>query len=98
MISDVKMTRKPNIEDPFSALAFKVMTDSYVGKLTFIRVYSGTLEAGSYVYNPNTGKRERISRILLMHANKREELDKVLAGEIVAAVGLKNSKHWAYIM
>lgn len=90
--SDVKMTRKPNIEDPFSALAFKVMTDPYVGKLTFIRVYSGTLEAGSYVYNPNTRKRERISRILLMHANKREELDKVLAGEIVAAVGLKNSK------
>jgi elongation factor G len=86
------MTRKPSIEDPFSALAFKVMTDPYVGKLTFIRVYSGTLEAGSYVYNPNTRKRERISRILLMHANKREELDKVLAGEIVAAVGLKNSK------
>ena len=90
--SDVVMTRKPNVEDPFSALAFKVMTDPYVGKLTFIRVYSGTLKAGSYVYNPNTRKRERISRILLMHANKREELDKVSAGEIVAAVGLKNSK------
>jgi len=90
--SDVEMTRRPNIEDPFSALAFKVMTDPYVGKLTFMRVYSGTLEAGSYVYNPNTRKRERISRLLLMHANKREELDKVLAGEIVAAVGLKNSK------
>ena len=90
--SDVVMTRKPNVEDPFSALAFKVMTDPYVGKLTFIRVYSGTLKAGSYVYNPNARKRERISRILLMHANKREELDKVSAGEIVAAVGLKNSK------
>ncbi|MBT5440093.1 MAG: elongation factor G [Candidatus Marinimicrobia bacterium] len=89
--SDVKMTRKPSEDDPFSALAFKVMTDPYVGKLTFMRVYSGSLNAGSYVANPNTGKRERISRILLMHANKREELDKVCAGEIVAAVGLKNS-------
>ena len=89
--SDVEMSREPSEDDPFSALAFKVMTDPYVGKLTFMRVYSGTLNAGSYVANPNTGKRERISRILLMHANKREELDKVSAGEIVAAVGLKNS-------
>jgi len=89
--SDVEMSREPSKDDPFSALAFKVMTDPYVGKLTFMRVYSGTLNAGSYVANPNTGKRERISRILLMHANKREELDKVSAGEIVAAVGLKNS-------
>jgi len=89
--SDVEMTRMPSENDPFSALAFKVMTDPYVGKLTFMRVYSGSLEAGSYVANPNTGKRERISRILLMHANKREELGRVSAGEIVAAVGLKNS-------
>ena len=89
--SDVEMSRMPSEDEPFSALAFKVMTDPYVGKLTFMRVYSGTLNAGSYVANPNTGKRERISRILLMHANKREELDKVSAGEIVAAVGLKNS-------
>ena len=89
--SDIEMSRKPSEDEPFSALAFKVMTDPYVGKLTFMRVYSGTLNAGSYVANPNTGKRERISRILLMHANKREELDKVSAGEIVAAVGLKNS-------
>jgi len=89
--SDVEMFREPSEDGPFSALAFKVMTDPYVGKLTFMRVYSGTLNAGSYVANPNTGKRERISRILLMHANKREELDKVSAGEIVAAVGLKNS-------
>ena len=89
--SDVGMTRNPSVDDPFSALAFKVMTDPHVGKLTFMRVYSGTLNAGSYVSNTNTGKRERISRILLMHANKREELDKVSAGEIVAAVGLKNS-------
>jgi elongation factor G len=89
--SDVPMTRMPSEDDPFSALAFKVMTDPYVGKLTFMRVYSGSLNAGSYVANPNTGKRERISRILLMHANKREELDNVSAGEIVAAVGLKNT-------
>jgi len=89
--SDVEMKRNPSEDDPFSALAFKVMTDPYVGKLTFMRVYSGKLAAGSYVMNPNTGKRERISRILLMHANKREELDQVVAGEIVAAVGLKNS-------
>ena len=89
--SDVAMTREPSVDDSFSALAFKVMTDPYVGKLTFMRVYSGSLNAGSYVANPNTGKRERISRILLMHANKREELEKVSAGEIVAAVGLKNT-------
>ena len=89
--SDVVMTREPSVDDSFSALAFKVMTDPYVGKLTFMRVYSGSLNAGSYVANPNTGKRERISRILLMHANKREELEKVSAGEIVAAVGLKNT-------
>lgn len=89
--SDIEMSREPSDDEPFSALAFKVMTDPYVGKLTFMRVYSGSLNAGSYVSNPNTGKRERISRILLMHANKREELEKVSAGEIVAAVGLKNS-------
>jgi len=89
--SDVEMERQPSEDEPFSALAFKVMTDPYVGKLTFMRVYSGKLDAGSYIINPNTGKRERISRILLMHANKREELDQVVAGEIVAAVGLKNS-------
>ncbi len=89
--SDVVITREPSVDDSFSALAFKVMTDPYVGKLTFMRVYSGSLNAGSYVANPNTGKRERISRILLMHANKREELEKVSAGEIVAAVGLKNT-------
>ena len=89
--SDKEMKRNPSEDEPFSALAFKVMTDPYVGKLTFMRVYSGKLDAGSYIMNPNTGKRERISRILLMHANKREELDQVVAGEIVAAVGLKNS-------
>ena len=90
--SDIEINRNPSEDEPFSALAFKVMTDPYVGKLTFIRVYSGKLDSGSYVLNPNTGKRERISRILLMHANKREELDYVSAGEIVAAVGLKYSQ------
>ncbi|MFQ6612044.1 MAG: elongation factor G [Fidelibacterota bacterium] len=85
------LIRKPQEDEPFSALAFKIMTDPYVGKLTYMRVYSGYLKAGSYIYNSNTGKRERISRILLMHANKREELDHVSAGEIVAAVGLKNT-------
>ena len=90
--SDVELTRAPAGDAPFSALAFKVMTDPYVGRLTFMRVYSGSLDAGSYVYNPNTSKRERISRILLMHSNKREERDAVTAGEIVAVIGLKNAQ------
>jgi elongation factor G len=90
--SDLAMTRLPNDEEPFSALAFKIMTDPFVGKLTYMRVYSGRLNAGSYVYNPSSGKRERISRILLMHSNKREERDFVGTGEIVAAVGLKKVK------
>ena len=89
---DVEKNRKPELEEPFSALAFKIMTDPYVGKLTYMRVYSGSLDAGSYVYNPGSGKRERISRILLMHSNKREERETVSAGEIVAAVGLKHVK------
>ncbi|MBE0450013.1 MAG: elongation factor G [Clostridia bacterium] len=74
---------------PFSSLAFKIMTDPYVGKLTFFRVYSGTLDSGSYVYNSTKQKKERIGRILQMHANKREELAKVYSGDIAAAVGLK---------
>jgi elongation factor G len=90
--SDIELTRDVDTDSPFSALAFKIMTDPYVGKLTYMRVYSGSLDKGSYIYNPNIGKRERISRILLMHANKREELDRVSAGEIVAAVGLKNTQ------
>jgi len=89
--SDVELIRKSSPDQPFSALAFKIMTDPYVGKLTYMRVYSGTLNKGSYVFNANTGNRERISRILLMHANKREELEQVNAGEIVAAVGLKKT-------
>ena len=89
---DVVLKRLPEDSQPFSALAFKIMTDPYVGKLTYMRVYSGSLEAGSYVYNPSSGKKERISRILLMHSNKREERSSVSSGEIVAAVGLKNVK------
>ncbi|MBR1738177.1 MAG: elongation factor G, partial [Firmicutes bacterium] len=76
-------------EEPFAALAFKIMNDPFVGKLAFFRVYSGVLEAGSYVYNSVKGKKERIGRILQMHANARQEIDKVYAGDIAAAVGLK---------
>ena len=77
-------------DQPFSALAFKIMTDSYVGKLTFFRVYSGTLESGSYVLNANKGKKERIGRLIQMHANSRQDIDKVYAGDIACAVGLKD--------
>ena len=90
--TDKEKMRSPRDDEPFSALAFKIMTDPYVGKLTYMRVYSGRLDAGSYVYNPSSGKRERISRVLLMHSNKREERDSVSTGEIVAAVGLKKVK------
>ncbi|XJZ27435.1 elongation factor G [Bacillota bacterium Lsc_1132] len=83
--------RHSSDDEPFSALAFKVMTDPYVGKLTFFRVYSGTLESGSYVQNSTKGKRERIGRILQMHANHRQEISKVYAGDIAAAVGLKDT-------
>lgn len=76
-------------DEPFSALAFKIMTDPYVGQLTYFRVYSGRLESGSYVYNASKDKKERIGRLLKMHANKREEIKEVLAGDIAAAVGLK---------
>ena len=86
-----EMERHASDEEPFSALAFKIMTDPFVGKLAFFRVYSGTLESGSYVYNPTKGRRERIGRILMMHANNREEIDKVYAGDIAAAVGLKDT-------
>jgi elongation factor G len=89
--SDIELFRETNEKAPFSALAFKIMTDPYVGRLTYLRVYSGFLKKGSYVYNPNIGKRERISRILQMHANKREELNEVAAGQIVGVVGLKRA-------
>ena len=77
---------------PFSALAFKIMADPFVGKLAFFRVYSGTLKSGSYVYNSTKGKKERVGRILQMHANNREEIGKVYSGDIAAAVGLKVSR------
>ena len=88
---DVEEDRHASDDEPFSALAFKIMTDPFVGKLAFFRVYSGTREAGSYVYNSTKGKRERFGRILMMHANHREEIDKVYAGDIAAAVGLRDT-------
>ena len=86
-----EVDRHASDDEPFSALAFKIVTDPYVGKLAYFRVYSGVLQAGSYVYNTTKGKRERIGRILQMHANKREEIEEVHAGEIAAAVGLKDT-------
>lgn len=83
--------RHPSDDEPFSALAFKIMTDPFVGKLAFMRVYSGTAESGSYVYNATKGKRERLGRILQMHANHRQEINKVYTGDIVGAVGLKDT-------
>lgn len=89
--NDEAIERHASDTEPFSALAFKVATDPFVGQLIFFRVYSGSLSAGSYVYNPRTGNKERIGRILRMHANEREEVKKVFAGEIAAAVGLKDT-------
>ncbi|MEW9502713.1 elongation factor G [Jeotgalibacillus marinus] len=89
--SDEEVSRPPSDDEPFAALAFKVMTDPYVGKLTFFRVYSGVLKSGSYVQNSSKGKRERVGRILQMHANSREEIPEVYAGDIAAAVGLKDT-------
>ncbi len=88
---DEAMERHADDKEPFSALAFKSMADPFVGQLVFFRVYSGTLEAGSYVYNPRTGNKERMSRIVRMQADQREEVKKVFAGEIAAAVGLKET-------
>ena len=91
MGSDEEIEREADDNAPFSALVFKIMADPYVGKLAFFRVYSGTLKAGSYVFNSNKGKRERVGRILRMHANHREEIDEIRAGDIAAAVGLKDT-------
>ena len=92
MTPDGEETERPaDDKGPFSALAFKIMADPYVGKLAFFRVYSGTADAGSYVYNSVKGKKERLGRILLMHANKREELETVYSGDIASAVGLKDT-------
>ncbi len=89
--TDEEETREVSDDEPFSALAFKIMTDPFVGKLAFMRVYSGTAETGAHVMNTTRGKRERLGRILQMHANNREDLQKIYAGDIVAAVGLKNT-------
>ena len=90
--NDKLETRPIDAKAPFSALAFKIATDPYVGRLCFFRVYSGSLESGSYVYNANTGKKERISRIMQMHSNKQNPLDRIEAGDIAAAVGFKDIK------
>ena len=90
-VSGEETERQPKDDGPFSALAFKIMTDPFVGKLSFIRVYSGQLETGKTVYNSVKGQRERMGRLLLMHANHREELPRVFTGDIAAAVGLKNT-------
>jgi elongation factor G len=84
--------RKTEESEPFSALAFKIMTDPYVGRLTYFRVYSGAVKAGGFVYNTTRDRRERIGRLLQMHANKREEINEVLAGDIAAAIGLKDTR------
>ena len=86
-----EVERHSSDEEPFSALAFKIVTDQYVGKLCYFRVYSGSIKAGSYVYNSTKGKKERIGRIMVMHADKREEVEEVFAGEIAAAIGLKDT-------
>jgi len=88
----LEIERKPDDDDHFSALAFKIMTDPYVGRLTFFRVYSGSVSTGEHILNPNTGKKERVGRLMLMHSNKREERKTVTTGEIAAIVGLKNTK------
>ncbi|MGC8480896.1 MAG: elongation factor G, partial [Acidimicrobiales bacterium] len=85
------ISRKPDDKEPFSALAFKIMTDPFVGKLTYFRVYSGSLEKGATILNSTKDKKERLGRLLLMHANSREDIDTIYAGDIVAAVGLKNT-------
>ena len=91
MNSDAEIERAADDEEPFSALAFKIMTDQHVGKLCFFRVYSGKLNSGSYVFNSTKNKRERVGRILLMHANHREEIETAYSGDIAAAVGLKDT-------
>lgn len=91
-IDQSKEKRKASDSEPFSALAFKIATDPYVGKLVFFRVYSGSMKAGSYIYNASRDKKERVGRILQMHANKRRDREEVYAGDIAACVGLKNTK------
>ena len=89
--TDTEESRKSSDDEPFAGLAFKIMTDPYVGKLTFFRIYSGNITAGTYVYNPTKGKKERVGRLIRMHANNRQEIEEAYAGEIVAIVGLKDT-------
>jgi elongation factor G len=89
--TDKEETRQPNVDEPTVALSFKIQTDPHVGRLTYVRVYSGSLKSGSYIYNATKGEKERLGRLLLMHANSREEITEAKAGEIVAIVGLKNT-------
>ena len=89
--NDKEEERHPNDNEPLSALAFKIMNDPFVGSLTFTRIYSGTMTSGSYVYNSVKDKKERVGRMLLMHANKREDLKEANAGDIVALAGLKDT-------
>ncbi len=84
--------RRPDLNQPFTALAFKIQADPHVGRITYLRIYAGKVESGSYIYNSSKDKKERLGRLLLMHANQREEIDEAYAGEIVAAVGLKETK------
>ena len=90
---DELLERKPSDDEPFAALAFKIMSDPYVGKLTYFRVYSGTADKGDAVLNTTDGKKERFGRLLRMHANKQEDIEQIVTGDIVAAVGLKNTTH-----
>ena len=90
-MTEMTLTRKQTDDEHFSALAFKIMTDPFVGRLTFVRVYSGTLDPSSYLFNSSKGEKERVGRLLRMHANKREEVDKAYSGEIIAAVGFKRT-------
>src|SRR5690606_14460395 len=90
--TDEPIVRKPSVSDPFAALAFKIATDPYVGRLAFFRAYSGRLDAGSYVFNTRSGNKERISRIYQMHANKQNPIPNISAGDIGAVVGFKDIK------
>ena len=88
--TDQEESRKPSVEEPFSSLAFKIATDPYVGRLCFTRAYSGILESGSYVFNTRTQKKERISRIFQMHANKQNQIDSLQPGDIGTLIGFKD--------
>lgn len=89
--SDEVIVRHPDDKEPLSALAFKIMNDPFVGSLTFVRIYSGTMQAGTYIYNSVKDKKERVGRMLLMHSNKREDLKEANAGDIIALAGLKDT-------